>query len=55
MRYRVNKRTGDKVSEIGFGSAYIYESGTKVAVETIKNNEPGTVNFAENMKLVLNR
>ncbi len=45
MRYRVNKRTGDKVSEIGFGSAYIYESGTKVAVETIRRAYDGGINY----------
>ncbi|WP_026659133.1 aldo/keto reductase [Butyrivibrio sp. AC2005] len=45
MRYRVNKRTGDKVSEIGFGSAYIYEAGTKAAVEAIRRAYDGGINY----------
>ena len=45
MRYRVNKRTGDKVSEIGFGSAYIYEAGTKAAVEAIRRAYEGGINY----------
>ncbi len=45
MKYRVNKRTGDKVSEIGFGSAYIYEAGTKAAVEAIRRAYEGGINY----------
>ncbi|SDB63761.1 aldo/keto reductase [Butyrivibrio sp. INlla16] len=45
MRYRVNKKTGDKVSEIGFGSAYIYEAGTKAAVEAIRRAYDGGINY----------
>ncbi|WP_022758816.1 hypothetical protein [Butyrivibrio fibrisolvens] len=37
MRYRENKRTRDKVSEIGFGLAYIFEEGTSAAVETLRH------------------
>ena len=33
MEYRINKRTGNRISEIGFGSAYIYEAGNKTASE----------------------
>ena len=43
MRYRVNKRTGDKVSEIGFGSAYIYEA--EAAVEAIRRAYDGGINY----------
>jgi hypothetical protein len=32
MRYRTNKRTGDRISEIGIGSSYMYEAGAKEAV-----------------------
>ena len=45
MKYRNNKRTGDKISEIGMGSAYIYEAGTKVAVDTIRHAYEGGVNY----------
>ena len=26
MKYRTNKRTGDKISEIGMGTAYVVEA-----------------------------
>lgn len=45
MRYRENKRTRDKVSEIGFGSAYIFEAGTSAAVETLRHAYEGGINY----------
>ena len=27
MQYRINRRTGDRISVIGIGSAYLYEAG----------------------------
>ena len=45
MKYRENKRTGDKVSEIGFGSAYIFEAGTSAAVETLRHAYEGGINY----------
>ena len=27
MKYRINRRTGDRISEIGIGSSYMYEAG----------------------------
>ena len=45
MKYRENKRTGDKVSEIGFGSAYIFEAGTSAAVETLCHAYEGGIMY----------
>lgn len=45
MRYRENKRTGDKVSEIGFGSTYIFEAGTSAAVETLRHAYEGGIMY----------
>lgn len=45
MEYRINKRTGDRISEIGFGSAYIYEAGNKTAVETLRRAYEGGINY----------
>ncbi len=45
MEYRVHKKTGDKVSVIGFGTAYIAESPEKDAVETIRGAYEGGVNY----------
>ena len=35
MEYRVNRRTGDRISVIGPGSSYIAESDEKTAAETL--------------------
>ncbi len=36
MKYRTNKRTGDRISEIGFGSAYLYEAGMAEGVRALR-------------------
>lgn len=45
MEYRINKKTGDKISEIGLGSAYIYEAGMKKAVDALRCAYEGGINF----------
>ena len=45
MKYRINKRTGDKISEIGFGSAYIFESGIDEAVKILRKAFENGINF----------
>lgn len=45
MKYRINKRTGDKISEIGFGSAYIFESGIDEAVKVLRKAFENGINF----------
>ena len=37
MEYRVNRRTGDRVSVIGLGTSYIAESDEKTAIEALRN------------------
>ena len=45
MKYRINKKTGDKISEIGFGSAYIFEAGTDIAIQTLRRAYEGGINY----------
>ena len=45
MKYRINKRTGDKISEIGFGSAYIYEAGMENAVKVLRRAYENGINY----------
>jgi aryl-alcohol dehydrogenase-like predicted oxidoreductase len=45
MRYRTNKRTGDRISEIGIGSSYMYGAGAKEAVGALRRAAEGGVNY----------
>ncbi len=45
MRYRENKRTGDKISEIGMGTAYVVEADRKEAVRTVRRAYEGGINY----------
>ena len=45
MRYRINQRTGDRISEIGIGSAYIYEAGADEAVRVLRAAYDGGINY----------
>lgn len=45
MKYRINKRTGDRISEIGIGTSYLFEAGTKKAVEALRFAYENGVNF----------
>lgn len=45
MIYRIHKKTGDKISEIGLGSAYIFEAGMKKAVDALQRAYEGGINF----------
>ena len=45
MKYRTNKRTGDRISEIGIGSAYVYEAGFGEAVKVLRRAYEGGVNY----------
>lgn len=38
MRYRINRKTGDKISEIGIGSSYMFEAGLEKAVKALENS-----------------
>lgn len=45
MKYRVNKRTGDRISEIGMGTAYIVETEHKEAVRTVRHAFESGINY----------
>jgi len=45
MKYRVNKRTGDRISEIGLGTAYLYEAGMSAAVEALHRAAELGINY----------
>lgn len=45
MEYRINKRTGDKISVLGFGTSYIAETEERDAVAAIQRAYEGGVNY----------
>lgn len=45
MEYRINRKTGDKISALGFGTAYIAESGEEEAVRTIRLAYESGINY----------
>ena len=45
MKYRINRRTGDKISEIGMGTAYVVEAEHLEAVRTVRRAYEGGINY----------
>ena len=45
MQYRIHKKTGDRISEIGFGSAYIPEVNEKTGMEALSAAYEGGINY----------
>ena len=45
MKYRINQKTGDKISEIGLGSAYMFEAGMDKAGKALRRAYEGGINF----------
>lgn len=45
MRYRIHKKTGDRISELGFGSSYIPEADEKTGVAALEAAVQGGVNY----------
>lgn len=45
MRYRVNRKTGDRISEIGIGSSYMYEAGREEAAKALRKAVEGGINY----------
>ena len=45
MRYRVNRKTGDRISEIGLGSSYMHEAGREEAVKAVRRAAEGGINY----------
>lgn len=47
MEYRINKKTGDKISVIGLGTSYIAEASEKDAVGALQLAHEHGINFAD--------
>ncbi len=45
MNYRKNKRTGDRISEIGLGSSCIHEGGLSEGVKVLEKAYEGGINY----------
>ncbi len=45
MRYRINKKTGDRISEIGLGSAYMPETPLTQAISALRKAYEGGINY----------
>lgn len=45
MKYRINQRTGDKISEIGLGTAYLFEAGLREGVEALHTAFDNGINY----------
>ena len=45
MRYRINRRTGDRISEIAIGSAYLYKASREEAIRALQTAFEGGVNY----------
>ena len=45
MEYRVNKRTGDRISVLGSGTPYIAEAKERDGVETIRRAYESGINY----------
>ena len=45
MKYRINRKTGDRISEIGIGSSYMYSAGMDEAVRALHRAAEGGVNY----------
>ena len=45
MKYRINRKTGDRISEIGIGSSYMFEAGMEEAVKALRKAVEGGINY----------
>ena len=45
MRYRINQKTQDKISEIGLGSAYMPQTPLKEAIPALRQAYEGGINY----------
>ncbi len=45
MRYRINQRTKDRISEIGLGSAYMPETPLAEAIPALRKAYEGGINY----------
>lgn len=47
MEYRINRKTGDKISVLGMGTSYISEASEKDAVEALLSAHENGINYAD--------
>lgn len=45
MEYRINRKTGDRISVIGIGSSYMHEAGRDEAVRALRRAYEGGINY----------
>lgn len=45
MKYRINRKTKDRISEIGIGSSYMYEAGMEEAIKALRKAVEGGINY----------
>ena len=45
MNYRINRKTGDRISEIGIGSGYMFGAGMDEAVRALRRAVEGGINY----------
>ena len=45
MQYRINRRTGDKISMIGLGSSYMFNAGLSEGVKAVRRAFEGGINY----------
>ena len=45
MEYRLNRKTGDRFSEIGLGTAYLFEAGMEEGVRALQHAVEGGINI----------
>ncbi len=45
MKYRINRKTGDRISEIGIGSSYMFGAGMEEAVKALRKAVEGGINY----------
>lgn len=45
MKYRTNQKTGDRISEVGGGTAYIFEAGLDEGANIIRRAYEGGINY----------
>lgn len=45
MKYRINRKTGDRISEIGLGSAYMPQAEREEAVKALRRAYEGGINY----------
>ena len=45
MRYRIHPKTGDKISEIGLGSSFMFNAGQEAGAKAVRRAFEGGINF----------